>query len=59
MYLILTKTLTAEPLVKKSTNGEPIMYDPLAWWYRQRSSGHECDGMTQMAIDVLSTPGEL
>ncbi|KAF8594253.1 hypothetical protein BDV93DRAFT_459390, partial [Ceratobasidium sp. AG-I] len=32
-------------------NGEPIMYDPLAWWYRQRSSGHECDGMTQMAID--------
>ncbi|KAF8592996.1 hypothetical protein BDV93DRAFT_461993, partial [Ceratobasidium sp. AG-I] len=29
----------------------PIMYDPLAWWYRQRSSGHECDGMTQMAID--------
>lgn len=48
---------TENPSIKKGADGEPIMYDPLAWWYRQRSAGHERDGMTQMAIDVLSTPG--
>ena len=34
------------------------MYDMLAWWYQQRSSGHKCNRMTQMAIDVLSMPGK-
>ncbi|KAF8596050.1 hypothetical protein BDV93DRAFT_426578, partial [Ceratobasidium sp. AG-I] len=46
----------AKPLVKLHENGKPIMHNPLAWWYRQRLSGHKRDGLTQMAIDVLSMP---
>ncbi|KAF8594529.1 hypothetical protein BDV93DRAFT_458812, partial [Ceratobasidium sp. AG-I] len=47
-----------DPLVEKGLDEEPIMYDPLAWWYCQQSAGQERDGLTQMAIDVLSMPGE-
>ena len=55
--LILTTVMTAKPLVKKGENSKPIMYNPLAWWYRQQLSGHEQEGTMQMVIDVLSTPG--
>lgn len=57
-HLHLTICITAKLLLKKGASGELVMFEPLAWWYRQRSSGHERDGMTQMAIDVLSTPGK-
>lgn len=33
------------------------MYEPLGWWYGQRCAANEYNGLTQMALDVLSTPG--
>ncbi|KAF8600736.1 hypothetical protein BDV93DRAFT_559039 [Ceratobasidium sp. AG-I] len=42
----------AESLVKKGENDEPILYNPLAWWYHQHSAEHERNGMTQMHAHV-------
>ncbi|KAG9090514.1 hypothetical protein FRC06_001021 [Ceratobasidium sp. 370] len=44
----------AQPLT--SPMGSPIINDLLGWWAHQRAAGHEYNGMTQMALDVLSTP---
>lgn len=57
-YCLTQPIYAAKPLITQSEDGEPVMYDPLAWWYGQRCSGNEHDGLTQMALDVLSTPGE-
>ncbi|KAG8680049.1 hypothetical protein FRC11_002987 [Ceratobasidium sp. 423] len=38
----------------KSRSKRPV--NPLTWWYAQHVAGHEHDGLTQMAIDILSTP---
>ncbi|KAG9082047.1 hypothetical protein FS749_007151 [Ceratobasidium sp. UAMH 11750] len=37
--------------------GEPVFRNPLAWWYNQHVAGNEWNGLTQMALDVLSIPG--
>lgn len=58
-HSLLNYHCLAEPLISKSEDGEPVMYEPLAWWYGQRCSGNEYEGLTQMALDVLSTPGKL
>ncbi|KAF8596708.1 hypothetical protein BDV93DRAFT_454383, partial [Ceratobasidium sp. AG-I] len=48
---------SAEPLIKHGEEGEPVMLDPLAWWYGQWGAGNQYLGLMQMALDVLSTPG--
>ncbi|QRV88417.1 DNA polymerase [Ceratobasidium sp. AG-Ba] len=37
-------------------NGNPVLCNPLAWWYSQRVAGNEWGGFTQLALDVLSMP---
>jgi hypothetical protein len=47
----------ADPIINYSEDGRPLLLDPLVYWYNQRCAGNEFLGMTQMALDVLSTPG--
>ncbi|QRV88662.1 alpha-glucosidase C [Ceratobasidium sp. AG-Ba] len=35
---------------------EPIFHNPVQWWYNQRLGGNEWDGLTHVALDVLTTP---
>ncbi|QRW10264.1 DNA polymerase [Ceratobasidium sp. AG-Ba] len=37
-------------------HGNPVLCNPLAWWYSQRVAGNEWGGFTQLALDVLSMP---
>ncbi|KAG9094187.1 hypothetical protein FRC06_011077 [Ceratobasidium sp. 370] len=37
-------------------NHNPIFCIPLQWWYSQRVAGNDMDRLTQMALDVLTTP---
>ncbi|CAE7216530.1 unnamed protein product, partial [Rhizoctonia solani] len=46
----------AAPVLEASRDGQPILFNPLVWWHGQRSVGNEWDGLTQLAIDVLSCP---
>ncbi|KAF8596706.1 hypothetical protein BDV93DRAFT_513919 [Ceratobasidium sp. AG-I] len=36
--------------------GKCAMFNPLTWWYGQRAVGNGENGLTQMALGVLSTP---
>jgi hypothetical protein len=47
-----------KPTVKHARGGETKPVNPVAWWYAQRMAGEEHDGLTQMALDVLTIPGE-
>jgi hypothetical protein len=40
-----------------TTNGSLAPYNPLIWWQGQHVMGNELEGLTQMALDVLGTPG--
>ena len=59
-HLILNKTklvlYTATP-VYSTVNGVRSPYNPLEWWRMQRATGNKYKGLTQMALDTLSTPG--
>ncbi|KDN34096.1 hypothetical protein RSAG8_12813, partial [Rhizoctonia solani AG-8 WAC10335] len=51
----------ADPVVtlylnEAKANGRSIPVNPLSWWYSQRLAGEEHDGLTQMAIDIHTTP---
>ncbi|QRV88431.1 alpha-glucosidase C [Ceratobasidium sp. AG-Ba] len=48
--------INAPPTIDYSEKNEPIFRNPIQWWYDQRLGGNEWDGLTQMALDVLSTP---
>ncbi|QRW02441.1 DNA polymerase [Ceratobasidium sp. AG-Ba] len=37
-------------------NHNPIFCNPIQWWYSQRVAGNDMNGLTQMALDVLTTP---
>ncbi|KNE92909.1 hypothetical protein PSTG_13697 [Puccinia striiformis f. sp. tritici PST-78] len=37
---------------------EGWLVNPLKWWMRQRHAGNTHGGLLQMALDVLSCPGE-
>lgn len=54
----LTVMLLGEGNFDRSDTGKSIPVNPLAWWHAQRLAGEEHDGLTQMAIDVHSTPGK-
>jgi hypothetical protein len=41
------------------TYGNPLLCNPVQWWYSQRIAGNAMEGLTHMALDVLMTPGEL
>jgi hypothetical protein len=47
-----------KPTVERARGGKTKPVNPLAWWYTQRMAGEEHDGLTQMALDVLTIPGE-
>ncbi|KAE8180607.1 hypothetical protein CF336_g9230 [Tilletia laevis] len=38
--------------------GTVVRIDPLQWWWSERKKGNEHDGLTAMALDVFSTPGQ-
>jgi hypothetical protein len=38
-------------------DGEPI--NALKWWVEQKQSGNSHDGLCQMALDILSCPGNI
>ncbi|QRW11530.1 DNA polymerase [Ceratobasidium sp. AG-Ba] len=40
----------------RDANGNPVLCNPVQWWYSQRVAGNEMEGLTQMALDVLTTP---
>ncbi|KAG9091245.1 hypothetical protein FS749_016682 [Ceratobasidium sp. UAMH 11750] len=44
------------PLVDLAEDGEPGLRNPLLWWHNQCVTGNKWNGLTQMALDVLSTP---
>ena len=44
--------------VFNTVNSVRSAYDLLVWWRLQRETGNENHGLTQMALDVLSTPGK-
>ncbi|QRV90595.1 DNA polymerase [Ceratobasidium sp. AG-Ba] len=48
--------VNAPPIIDYGELNEPIFRNPIQWWYNQRLGGNEWDGLTQMALDVLSTP---
>ncbi|QRV96425.1 alpha-glucosidase C [Ceratobasidium sp. AG-Ba] len=48
--------INAPPTIDYGDKNEPIFRNPIQWWYNQRLGGNEWDGLTQMALDVLSTP---
>ncbi|CAE6449547.1 unnamed protein product [Rhizoctonia solani] len=52
----VTRFVNAMPVFDRTESGRSIPVDPLAWWYSQRLAGEEHDGLTQMAIDIHTTP---
>ncbi|QRV90608.1 DNA polymerase [Ceratobasidium sp. AG-Ba] len=40
----------------RDEHGNPVLCNPVQWWYSQRVAGNEMEGLTQMALDVLTTP---
>ncbi|KAG8728343.1 hypothetical protein FRC11_011290 [Ceratobasidium sp. 423] len=46
-------------IIERTKTGKKLPVNPLAWWHAKRIVGEHHDGLTQMAIDVLSTPGIL
>ncbi|KAG8735671.1 hypothetical protein FRC10_010280 [Ceratobasidium sp. 414] len=48
--------MSRAPLLDHAENGEPMLRNPLSWWYSQRIAGNEWNTLTQMALDMLSTP---
>ncbi|KAG8702804.1 hypothetical protein FRC08_003239 [Ceratobasidium sp. 394] len=45
------------PLIDHAEDGEPWLCNPLVWWHNQHVAGNEWNGLTQMALNILSTPG--
>ncbi|KAG8770038.1 hypothetical protein FRC12_004557 [Ceratobasidium sp. 428] len=39
-----------------TSKNPPGLLNPIAWWQSQRMLNNEFDGLTQMALDVLSAP---
>ncbi|KAF8602517.1 hypothetical protein BDV93DRAFT_557520 [Ceratobasidium sp. AG-I] len=47
--------VNAKPIFNIIGGGRAV-FNPLAWWYGQRAVGNEENGLTRMALDMLSTP---
>ncbi|KAG8691139.1 hypothetical protein FRC11_006488 [Ceratobasidium sp. 423] len=43
-------------IIEHTKTGKKLPVNPLAWWHTKQIMGEHHDGLTQMAIDVLSTP---
>ncbi|CUA75839.1 DNA polymerase [Rhizoctonia solani] len=52
----VTNFIEGKPIIERSSSGKSKPVNPLHWWYGQRLMGEEHHGLTQMAIDVLTTP---
>ncbi|KAG8728818.1 hypothetical protein FRC10_004546, partial [Ceratobasidium sp. 414] len=50
------KFINGAPLLDHVENGKPMLQNPLSWWYSQCITRNEWNRLTQMALDVLSTP---
>ncbi|CUA70752.1 timeless [Rhizoctonia solani] len=49
-------SISGKPIIERSASGKSKPVNPLNWWYGQRLAGEEHHGLTQMALDVLTTP---
>ncbi|KAG8690088.1 hypothetical protein FRC11_013920 [Ceratobasidium sp. 423] len=45
-----------KPILECSKTGRSKPVNPLNWWYAKRLAGEEHEGLTQMALDVLTAP---
>ncbi|KAG8699536.1 hypothetical protein FRC08_005227 [Ceratobasidium sp. 394] len=52
----ICKFANGSPLVDLTKDGEPHLRNPLLWWHNQCITSNGWNGLTQMALDVLSTP---
>ncbi|KAG9100229.1 hypothetical protein FS749_015928 [Ceratobasidium sp. UAMH 11750] len=52
----MRKFANGTPPVDLSEDGEPRLRNPLLWWHNQCVASNKWNGLTQMALDVLSTP---
>ncbi|KAG9074060.1 hypothetical protein FS749_014426, partial [Ceratobasidium sp. UAMH 11750] len=50
------KFANGTPLVDHAEDGKPWLRNPLVWWHNQCVAGNEWNGLTQMALNVLSMP---
>jgi hypothetical protein len=57
LYQLLT-IMAEKPILERTKLGKVKPVNPLAWWFAQQLAGDEHDGLTQMALDILSTPGK-
>ncbi|KAG8753716.1 hypothetical protein FRC11_007174 [Ceratobasidium sp. 423] len=46
-------------IIEQTKTGKKLPVNLLAWWHAKQITGEHHDGLTQMAIDVLSTPATL
>ncbi|KAH7332951.1 hypothetical protein B0J17DRAFT_631943 [Rhizoctonia solani] len=56
---LVTHFIEGKPTVEHSKGGKTKPVNPLAWWYVQCMAGGEHNGLTQMAIDMLTVPASL
>ncbi|KAG9101924.1 hypothetical protein FRC06_002482 [Ceratobasidium sp. 370] len=52
----LVDKFVCDTLAFNMVNSKHVPFNPLVWWYGQRVLGNERDGLTQLALDVLSAP---
>ncbi|KAG8703143.1 hypothetical protein FRC08_003053 [Ceratobasidium sp. 394] len=52
----ICKFANGAPLVDLAKDREPWLCNLLLWWHNQCVAGNKWNGLTQMALDVLSTP---
>ncbi|KAG8782630.1 hypothetical protein FRC12_020594 [Ceratobasidium sp. 428] len=56
---VLYNFINGTPVINKDENGGPLFCNPLVWWHNQRVSGNEMNRLTQMALDIMTMPGQL
>ncbi|EUC55039.1 hAT family dimerization protein [Rhizoctonia solani AG-3 Rhs1AP] len=52
----VTHFIEGKPVIERTNSGKSKPVNPVNWWYAQRLAGEEHHGLTQMALDVLTTP---
>ncbi|KAG8702003.1 hypothetical protein FRC09_005004, partial [Ceratobasidium sp. 395] len=55
---VLHNFINGTSVINKDENGGPLFRNPLVWWHNQRVSGNEMNGLTQMALDIMTMPGK-
>ncbi|KAG8679592.1 hypothetical protein FRC11_003536 [Ceratobasidium sp. 423] len=50
----VTDFVEGKPILECLKSGKSKPVNPLNWWYAKRLAGEEHDGLTQMALDILT-----